>query len=50
MARPGVCNIVDDDPAPVAEWLPYLAQLAGAKPPLRVPSWLGASPTGDPGP
>ena len=33
--------MVDSDPAPVAEWLPYLAKIAGAKPPLRVPSWLG---------
>ena len=38
---PGIYNVVDDDPAPVAEWLPYLAQVAGAKPPLRVPGWLG---------
>lgn len=38
---PGIYNIVDDDPAPVAEWLPYLAEVAGAKPPLRVPAWLG---------
>ena len=38
---PGVYNVVDDDPAPVAEWLPYLARVAGAKPPLRVPAWLG---------
>jgi 2-alkyl-3-oxoalkanoate reductase len=38
---PGVYNIVDDDPAPVAEWLPYLARVAGAKPPLRLPAWLG---------
>jgi nucleoside-diphosphate-sugar epimerase len=38
---PGVYNIVDSDPAPAAEWLPYLAEVAGAKPPLRVPSWLG---------
>jgi 2-alkyl-3-oxoalkanoate reductase len=38
---PGLYNIVDDDPAPVAEWLPYLAEVAGAKPPLRVPAWLG---------
>ena len=38
---PGVYNIVDSDPAPVAEWLPYLAKVAGAKPPLRVPAWLG---------
>ena len=38
---PGIYNVVDDDPAPVAEWLPYLAQVAGAKPPLRMPAWLG---------
>jgi nucleoside-diphosphate-sugar epimerase len=38
---PGVYNIVDSDPAPVAEWLPYLAEVAGAKPPMRMPAWLG---------
>jgi 2-alkyl-3-oxoalkanoate reductase len=38
---PGVYNVVDSDPAPVADWLPYLAKVAGAKPPLRVPAWLG---------
>ena len=38
---PGIYNVVDDDPAPVAQWLPDLAQVAGAKPPLRVPAWLG---------
>jgi nucleoside-diphosphate-sugar epimerase len=38
---PGLYNVVDDDPAPVAEWLPYLAKVAGAKPPLRLPAWLG---------
>jgi nucleoside-diphosphate-sugar epimerase len=38
---PGVYNVVDDEPAPVSEWLPYLAELLGAKPPRRVPSWLG---------
>ncbi len=36
----GVFNIVDDEPAPVSEWLPYLAKCAGAKPPRRVPKWL----------
>ncbi len=36
----GVFNIVDDEPAPVSEWLPYLAKCAGAKPPRRVPTWL----------
>jgi len=36
----GVFNIVDDEPAPAAEWLPYLAECAGAKKPMRVPIWL----------
>ena len=36
----GVFNIVDDEPAPVREWLPYLAACVGAKRPLRVPKWL----------
>ena len=44
---PGVYNIVDDDPAPVADWLPYLAGLLGAKPPLRVPAWLGRPLAGE---
>jgi nucleoside-diphosphate-sugar epimerase len=35
---PGIYNVVDDEPAPVAEWLPYLARVSGAKPPLRVPA------------
>ena len=38
---PGVYNVADSDPAPVSEWLPYLAGVLGAKPPLRVPVWLG---------
>ena len=36
----GVFNIVDDEPAPVSEWLPHLAECAGAKPPRRIPAWL----------
>ena len=36
----GVFNIVDDEPAPVSEWLPYLAACAGAKRPMRIPKWL----------
>jgi nucleoside-diphosphate-sugar epimerase len=39
--RPGVYNIVDDEPAPQSEWLPYLAELLGAKPPRHVPVWIG---------
>src|SRR4051794_14982441 len=34
-----VFNIVDDEPAPASEWLPYLAECVGAKPPLRLPVW-----------
>jgi nucleoside-diphosphate-sugar epimerase len=37
---PGLYNIVDDDPAPVREWLPLLARIVGAKPPMRSPPWL----------
>ena len=36
----GVFNIVDDEPAPVGEWLPYLARCIGARPPWRIPAWL----------
>ena len=36
----GVFNIVDDEPAPANQWLPYLAACAGAKKPMRVPIWL----------
>jgi nucleoside-diphosphate-sugar epimerase len=39
--KPGVYNIVDDEPAPVAIWLPELAEAIGAKPPRHVPVWLG---------
>jgi nucleoside-diphosphate-sugar epimerase len=39
--KPGLYNIVDDEPAPVAEWLPALAEAIGAKPPRRLPAWLG---------
>jgi nucleoside-diphosphate-sugar epimerase len=38
---PGIYNIVDDDPAPVGEWLPVLAEAVGAPPPRHVPVWLG---------
>ena len=37
----GTYNIVDDDPAPVAEWLPALARTLGAKKPMRVPRFIG---------
>jgi nucleoside-diphosphate-sugar epimerase len=43
---PGVYNVTDDEPAPVSEWLPHLAQAVGAKPPLHVPKWLGRAMAG----
>lgn len=43
----GVFNIVDDDPAPASEWLPHLAACAGAKRPLRVPTWLARPLAGE---
>ena len=36
----GVLNVVDDEPAPVREWLPILAQLLDAPPPKHVPVTL----------
>ena len=45
---PGVYNVVDDDPAPVSEFLPELAKAIGAKPPRRVPRWLGRLVGGEP--
>jgi nucleoside-diphosphate-sugar epimerase len=44
---PGLYNIVDDEPAPVREWLPVLADLLGAKPPRHVPRWLVRLIAGD---
>ncbi len=38
--RPGLYNVVDDEPAPANEWLPFLARTVGAKPPRRMPVWL----------
>jgi 2-alkyl-3-oxoalkanoate reductase len=46
---PGLYQIVDDDPAPVAEWLPALAEAAGARPPRRVPVWAARLLAGEHG-
>jgi len=43
----GVFNIVDDEPAPASEWLPYLARCAGAKRPMRIPTWLARLVAGE---
>jgi hypothetical protein len=45
---PKVYNIVDDEPAPVSEWLPVLADALGAKPPRRAPVWLARLFAGGP--
>ncbi len=47
--RRGIYNVVDDDPAAVAEWLPVLAQRLGAKPPRRVPRFVGRLFAGEAG-
>ena len=44
---PAIFNIADDEPAPVREWLPVLAEALGAKPPRRVPVWLARLIAGD---
>jgi nucleoside-diphosphate-sugar epimerase len=47
--RRGVYNVVDDDPAPVAEWLPALAEELGARTPRRVPRFVGRLLAGEAG-
>src|SRR4051812_1482692 len=44
---PAIYNIVDDEPAPVREWLPVLAESLGAKPPRRFPRWLARLVAGE---
>jgi len=46
---PGIYNVVDDEPAPVATWLPHLADALGARPPRRMPVWLARLVIGDGG-
>jgi nucleoside-diphosphate-sugar epimerase len=48
-ARPGIYNIVDDEPAPVREWLPALAERFGAPKPMRVPKFIGRLFAGEAG-
>ena len=45
--EPGVYNVVDDEPAPVREWLPVLADALGAAPPRHVPRWVARLVAGD---
>jgi nucleoside-diphosphate-sugar epimerase len=46
---PAIYNIVDEEPAPVSEWLPVLAEALGAKPPRNFPIWLARMFAGEPG-
>jgi nucleoside-diphosphate-sugar epimerase len=46
---PAIYNIVDDEPAPVREWLPVLADALGAEPPRHVPRWLARLIAGEAG-
>jgi nucleoside-diphosphate-sugar epimerase len=46
---PGIYNVADDQPAPVREWLPALAESLGARPPRRVPRWLARLIVGEAG-
>ena len=41
--------MVDDEPVAVADWLPQLAEVLGAPPPRRVPTWLGRLASGEVG-
>ena len=43
---PGVYNVVDDEPAPVSEWLPAYAAVMGAPRPRRVPSFVARMAAG----
>jgi nucleoside-diphosphate-sugar epimerase len=43
----GIYNVVDDEPAPVRDWLPTLAKTLGAKPPRHLPRWLGRLAAGE---
>ena len=43
----GIYNVVDDDPAPVREWLPALAQAIGARPPRHLPRWVARIAAGE---
>jgi nucleoside-diphosphate-sugar epimerase len=43
----GIYYIVDDEPASVREWLPVLASALDAKPPRRIPRWLGRLAAGE---
>jgi nucleoside-diphosphate-sugar epimerase len=45
----GIYDIVDDEPAPAAEWIPYLASCLGAKAPRRIPAWLARPMIGEVG-
>jgi nucleoside-diphosphate-sugar epimerase len=44
---PGLYNVVDDEPAPMRDWLPELAEIVGAKPPRHLPEWIARLVAGE---
>lgn len=46
---PGIYNIADDEPAPVSVWLPDLARVVGARPPIHLPVWIARMIIGEVG-
>ncbi|GGR64709.1 nucleoside-diphosphate-sugar epimerase [Nocardioides luteus] len=44
---PGIYNIVDDEPAPVNQWMPHLAEQVGGRTPMRLPAWLARPMIGE---
>jgi 2-alkyl-3-oxoalkanoate reductase len=49
LGEAGIYNIVDDEPAPLRQWLPAMASAAGAKPPRHMPAWLARLVAGEDG-
>ncbi|HEY0163077.1 MAG TPA: NAD(P)-dependent oxidoreductase [Edaphobacter sp.] len=43
----GLYNIVDDDPSPAIEWIPFLAECLGARPPMHIPNWFARMAVGE---
>ena len=46
-ASPGIYNVVDDEPATAAEWMPIYAEALGAKRPPWVPAFVARVLAGD---
>jgi nucleoside-diphosphate-sugar epimerase len=47
--RPGIYNVVDDQPAPVNTWILFLAEVLRAKTPRHIPGWVARPLIGEHG-